>query len=99
VISEISERYIAPSTANPSSTDAIRFPTDFELFPFSEFTGVTLPLPRNERDPLGRAGGDSHGMTDLERIARDMCARDSLPESQWHLYIGKALVAVAGSVA
>jgi alginate O-acetyltransferase complex protein AlgJ len=99
VISEISERYIAPRTPNPLADDAIRFPTDFDLLSFSEFTGVTLPLPRWEREALETTEAGAAELTDLEKVAREMCVRDSLPESQWHLYIGKALAAVTGRAA
>lgn len=93
VISEISERYIAV----PDGTHvggAIRFPLDFDPRSFAEFTGLELPLPKSARaDKSAAEGGQT--VSDLEKIAREMCMRDGLPESQWHLYVGRALGVVA----
>ncbi len=91
VISEISERYIA-APHEPRTEDWIRFPHDFDLRSFSEFTGAELPLPRRDRTATV---AEDEGTTELEQVARRMCIEDKLPEGQWHLYIGKALRVVA----
>lgn len=89
VISEISERYLAAPDGRPGFT--IRFPEDFVGRTFSQFTGVELPLRRGGATKE-RA---TSPMTDLERVARAMCARDKVPETQWHLYLAEALQSVA----
>jgi alginate O-acetyltransferase complex protein AlgJ len=101
VISEVSERYIAaPDAARGGG--AIRFPSDFEGLSFAEFTGAELPLPKSASADDGRvrpghkeSAGEGEEISDLERIARGMCVRDGLPETQWHFYVGRALGVVA----
>jgi hypothetical protein len=36
-------------------------------------------------------------IADLESIAREMCLRNGVAESQWHLYVGKALRVIASA--
>lgn len=91
VISEVSERYLAAPDERPGFT--IRFPEDYVGRTFSQFTGVELPLPRGDLPPREQVSA----MTDLERVARTMCARDKVPETQWHLYLAEALQSVAAT--
>jgi len=49
VISEISERYLA-APHMPPTLDWIRFPRDFEIDSFTDFTKVPLPLPSGFRE-------------------------------------------------
>ena len=88
VISEVSERYLATPDGRPHMP-GVKFPEDFIGRTFSQFTGVDLPLP-------GSPGRTEHASTvaDLERMARAMCARDKVPDTQWHLYLSEALQAV-----
>ena len=52
------------------------------------------PFVPSERETV--TGGTSEGAPrSLEQIAQEMCLRDRIPESQWHLYMGEALQALA----
>ena len=54
VISEISERYLAAPT-EPPREDWIRYPHDFQIESFTDFTGVPLPLPTGRAGPRRKA--------------------------------------------
>ncbi len=91
VISEVSERYLATPDGRPH-VHGVKFPEDFIERTFSQFTGVDLPLPggrEKQEEPVST-------ITDLERLARAMCVRDKVPDTQWHHYLSEALQA-AGS--
>jgi alginate O-acetyltransferase complex protein AlgJ len=58
VISEISERYLAAPMVPPRQ-DWIRFPHDFQIESFTDFTGVPLPLPTGRTASVRKAAAET----------------------------------------